>query len=81
MIEISDLGEKSFYDIILKKKNKFNYYKNLIKIILKLQKIKIKKKYYFRKIQIKTSKIFFKKIFIKSPIYFLIGISSLVQKI
>ena len=35
MIEISDLGEKSFYDKILKKKNKFNYYKNLIKIIFK----------------------------------------------
>ena len=44
IIEISDLGEKSFYDKVIKKKSKFNYYKNLIKIILKLQKIKIKKK-------------------------------------
>ena len=40
MIEISDLGEKSFYEKISKKKNKFNYYKDLIKIIFKLQKIK-----------------------------------------
>ena len=42
MIEISDLGEKTFYDIV-QKKNKSNYYKDLIKIIIKLQKIKIKK--------------------------------------
>ena len=53
MIEISDLGEKSFYDKILKKKNKFNYYKNLIKIILKLQKIKIKKNYHLGKHKLK----------------------------
>ena len=43
IIEISDLGKKSFYDLVLKKKNKLRDYKNLIKIILKLQKIKIKK--------------------------------------
>ena len=61
MIEISDLGEKSFYNKILKKNNKLNYYKDLIKIIFKLQKIKIKKNISIRKIQIKTSKIFFAK--------------------
>ena len=43
MIEISDLGEKSFYDIVKKKKNKLKYYKDLINIILKMQRIKIKK--------------------------------------
>ena len=33
IIEISDLGEKSFYDFIKKKKNKLGDYKKLIKII------------------------------------------------
>ena len=61
MIEISDFGRKIFLRYHIKKKNKFNYYKDLIKIILKLQKIKIKKKLSFRKIQIKISKIFFTK--------------------
>ena len=31
IIEISDLGTKSFYDLVLKKKNKLGDYKNLIK--------------------------------------------------
>ena len=44
MIEISDLGDKSFFDFINTKKNKTNDYKSLIKIIFKLQKIKLKKK-------------------------------------
>ncbi len=56
IIEISDLGKKSFYEKIIKKKNKFNYYKDLIKIIFKLQKIKIKNKYYFGKYKIKIQK-------------------------
>ena len=43
IIEISDLGEKSFYDFIKKKKNKLGDYKKLIKIIIKLQRIKLKK--------------------------------------
>ena len=53
MIEITDLGDKSFYEFIKDKKNKFSYYKNLITIILKMQKIKLKKNYYFRKNKIK----------------------------
>ena len=44
MIEISDLGDRSFYDFIVVKKNKINDYKSLIKLIFKLQKIKLKKK-------------------------------------
>ena len=56
MIEISDMGEKSFYEIIKNKKNKFEDYKKLIQIILKLQKIKLKKIYYFRKKKIKFVK-------------------------
>ena len=42
MIEISDLGDKSFYDFIISRKNKLKEYKLLIKLIIKLQKIKTK---------------------------------------
>ena len=73
MIEISDLGDKSFFDFIILKKNKINDYKSLIKIIFKLQKIKIKKNYKLGKFKIKFPK-YTLEIFIKSQIYFLIGI-------
>ena len=53
MIEISDLGEKSFYDHIISKKNKLNSYKSLIKLLIKIQKIKVKKIYKFEKLKIK----------------------------
>ena len=51
MIEISDLGDKTFYDFIILKKNKINGYKSLIKLIFKLQKIKLKKNYNLGKFQ------------------------------
>ena len=70
MIEISDLGEKSFYDKVIKKKNKFNYYKNLIKVILKLQKIKIKKKYNFKKYNIKLQKYSLSNLHKESDLFF-----------
>ena len=70
MIEISDLGEKSFYDKIFKKKNKFNYYKNLIKIIFKLQKIKIKKNYHFGKYKIKLQKYSLSNLHKESDLFF-----------
>ena len=73
MIEISDLGEKSFYDLVIKKKNKLQYYKNLIKLILKLQKIKIRKNYNFGKYKIKLENIQLK-IYKKNQIYFFTGI-------
>ena len=53
MIEISDLGEKSFYDHVISKKNKLNSYKLLIKLLIKMQKIKVKKFYKFEKLKIK----------------------------
>ena len=56
IIEISDLGKTSFYDFIKNKKNKLNEYKKLIDIIIKIQKIKIKKSYSFQKNQIKFEK-------------------------
>ena len=70
MIEISDLGRKSFYDIISKKKKKFNYYKNLIKIILKLQKIKIKKNYYLGKHKLKFQKYSLQNLHNESDLFF-----------
>ena len=36
MIEITDLGDKSFYDYIKNKKNKLKDYKKLIELIIKL---------------------------------------------
>ena len=56
MMEITDLGDRSFFIYIKNKKNKFKDYKKLIDLILKLQKIKIKKSYNFRKNKIKLNK-------------------------
>ena len=56
MIEISDLGELSFYDRVASKKNKLNSYKSLIKLLIKMQKIKVKKYYKFEKLKIKIPK-------------------------
>ncbi len=42
MMEIEDLGAHSFFNHIKNKKNKFGEYKKLIKIILKLQNIKLR---------------------------------------
>jgi len=56
MIEISDLGDKSFFDFVIFKKNKINHYKSLIKLIFKMQKIKLKKKYNLGKFKVKFSK-------------------------
>ena len=52
IIEITDLGQKSFYDSIIKKKNKFTDYKDLIKIIIKLQNIKLQRNYRLGKFKI-----------------------------
>tara|TARA_B100001093_G_scaffold507945_1_gene569270 strand:+ start:266 stop:1228 length:963 start_codon:yes stop_codon:yes gene_type:complete len=70
IIEISDLGEKTFYDAIIKKKKKLKDYKNLIKIILKLQKIKVKKNYDFRKYKIKLQKYSLKNLHEESDLFF-----------
>ena len=70
IIEISDLGEKSFYDIVSKKKNKLSYYKDLIKIILKLQKIKIKKNYYLGKHKLKFGKYSLQNLHKESDLFF-----------
>ena len=56
IIEISDLGNTSFYDFIKNKKDKLSNYKKLIDIIIKIQKIKLKEKYNFKDYKIRFQK-------------------------
>ena len=60
MMEIESLGSFSFLEYIKNKKNKFNDYKKLIEIIIKLQKINLKKdiKYKNNKIKIKKHNLY-----------------------
>ena len=55
MMEIEDLGTHSFFDFIKYKKNKFNDYKKLIKIIFKIQNIKLKSYIKLKKYKIKIN--------------------------
>ena len=70
MIQISDLGDKSFYDFIISKKNKINDYKSLIKLIFKIQKIKLKKNYKLGKFRVKFSKYTLKNLHKESDLFF-----------
>ena len=70
MIEITDLGDKSFYEHIKNKKNKLLDYKKLIEIILKLQKIKPREFYYFRKNKIKFIKYSLNQLHKESDLFF-----------
>ncbi len=70
MIEITDLGDKSFYEYVKNKKNKFSDYKKLIEVILKLQKIKPKKLYYFGKNKIKLIKYSLSQLKKESDLFF-----------
>ena len=69
MIEISDLGEKSFFDYVISK-NKLNNYKSLIKLLIKLQKIKVKKFYKFEKFKIKIPKYTLSNLHKESDLFF-----------
>ena len=44
MIVIEDFGNLSFYNILSKRKNKFQIYKQLVDLLVKIQKIKPKRK-------------------------------------
>ena len=44
IIIIEDFGNHTFYNILLKKKNKFYIYKKLVDLLIKIQKIKPKSK-------------------------------------
>ena len=70
MIEISDLGDKSFFEFIRYKKNKLLNYKKLIEIILKLQKIKPKLIYYFGKNKINFIKYSLSQLHKESDLFF-----------
>ena len=70
MIEITDLGDKSFYDYIKNKKNKLKDYKKLIELIIKLQKIKLKNQYYFSGKKIKFAKYSLKYLHKESDLFF-----------
>ena len=70
IIEITDLGQKSFYNSIIKKKNKFNDYKHLIKIIIKLQNIKLKRNYRLGKFKINFQNYSIKNLHKESDLFF-----------
>jgi len=70
MMEISDLGEQSFLNLIIIKKNKANDYKSLIKIIFKLQQIKLKKNYKLGKFKIKFLKYTLENLHKESDLFF-----------
>jgi aminoglycoside/choline kinase family phosphotransferase len=70
MIEITDLGDKSFYEYIKNKKNKLSGYKKLINVILKLQKIKPRRLYYFGKNKIKFIKYSLSELNKESDLFF-----------
>ena len=70
IIEITDLGQKSFYNSIIKKKKKFNDYTGLIKIIIKLQNIKLKKNYRFGKFKINFHNYSIKSLHKESDLFF-----------
>ena len=70
MIEISDLGEKSFYDYVISKKNKFNDYKSLVKLIIKVQKIRVKKFYKLGKFKVKFLKYDLNNLHKESDLFF-----------
>ena len=70
MIEITDLGDISFLDFVKNKKNKLKEYKRLIEVILRLQKIKLKKNYNFGKNKIRFSKYTLNHLHKESDLFF-----------
>ncbi len=70
IIEITDLGQKSFYNSIIKKKNKFSDYKDLIKIIIKLQNIKLQPNYHLGKFKINFQNYSIKNLHKESDLFF-----------
>ena len=80
IIEISDLGKTSFYDFIKNKKNKLKDYKKLIELIIKLQKIKLKKTYRLGRKKIKFKKYSLNNLHKESDLFFDWYLKSSIKK-
>ena len=70
MMEIEDLGSYSFLEFIKNKKNKFDDYKKLIELIIKLQKINFKKIIQFKNKKIKIKKYNISELHKESDLFF-----------
>ena len=80
IIEISDLGKNSFLEFIKKKKNKIKEYEKVIDLILKIQKIKLKKNYKYNKKIIIFDKYTDKNLQNESDLFFDWYLKSIVKK-
>ena len=70
LMEVTDFGNNIFYDYIKKSKKKEYHYKKLIDLILKLQKIKIKRKIKFKNYEIKLIDYNLKELQKESDLFF-----------
>ena len=70
IIEINDLGQKTFLDFVKYKKKKFKFYKKLIDILIKIQRIQLKKKYNHYGYKIKFKKYDIKSLQNESNLFF-----------
>jgi len=70
MMEIENLGNISFLEYIKKKKYKFNHYKKLIELIIKLQNIDFKKNIKFQNNKIKIKKYNLAELHKESDLFF-----------
>ena len=70
IIEINDLGQKTFLDFIKNKKKKFKFYKKLIDKLIKIQRIQLKEKYNYYGYKIKFKKYDIKSLQKESNLFF-----------
>ena len=70
MMEIENLGNFFFFLYIKNKKNKFKYYKKLIELIIKLQKIKFKRNFKFKNNKIRINKYNLPELHKESDLFF-----------
>ena len=70
MMEIEDLGSVSFLEFIKQKKNKFKFYINLIDLIFRLQKLKLKKRINFKEHKIILKNYNIKELHRESNLFF-----------
>ena len=70
MMEIENLGDHSFLEIIKKKKSKLGAYKKLVNILIKIQKIKFKKKIKYKKYKIKFNEYNLSELHKESDLFF-----------